>query len=469
MTRDNPPSQELIDEFVGVSHGDAARVRDLLAAHPSLVNSVAVWGETPIQAAAQTGRREIVELLLSAGAPLDICTAAMLGDIEHVAGLLSADPALARATGAHGLPLIYYPACNGRVDIAELVVAHGASVNGGKGVGTPLHGAIAFGHVAMVDWLLSHGADPNVLDHRQRSPLQTALDRGDAQSASLLRAHGGKAMAAGFVEVESGKLYYEVEGEGPALVLIHAGVAHSGLWNDQFHRFADHYRTIRYDMRGFGKSESAPGTYSWRQDLRDLLKTLHVERLALVGLSMGGALAVDFTLEHPQMVTALVPVAAGLSGFQSAPDPVEDDYDARIAAAEQQKDQALVNELELQLWVDGPGQSSRRVPLALRERMRAMNGVALSHTEELRPRRLDPPAAGRLAEITVPTLVVVGDLDTGGVRAACAALANGIRGAQYVIIPGVAHMVNLEKPDEFYGVVDGFLRRHNPVQSPGSR
>ena len=464
MTHVNIPSQGLIDEFVGVSHGDLMRVRELLAIHPSLVGSVATWGETPVQAAAQTGRREIVKLLLSAGAPLDICTAAMLGDIESVAGFLSKDPALARATGAHGLPLIYYPACNGRVDIAELVLSHGAQLNGGEGVATPLHGAIAFGHVAMVAWLLSHGAAPNGLDFLQRSPLQAALDGGDAQSASLLREHGGIAMASGFVEVEAGKLYYEVEGEGPALVLIHAGVAHSGMWDDQFHRFADHFRVIRFDMRGFGKSVSAPGTFSWRQDLLELLKALHIERVALVGLSMGGALVVDFTLEHPEMVTALVPVAAGLSGFNSAHDPVEDDFDARIAAAEQQKDLALVNELELQLWVDGPGQSSSRVPHALREGMRAMNGLALSHTEELRPRRLDPPAAGRLGEIRVPALVVVGDLDTSGVRAACAALSSGIRGAQLVTISGVAHMVNLEQPDKFYDVVDAFLRAHAPAK-----
>ena len=464
MTFDNPLSQPLIDEFVGVAHGDIVRVRELLAAHPGLANSVATWGETPIQAAAQTGQREIVDLLLSAGAPLDICTAAMQGDIERVAGFLVNDPALARATGAHGLPLIYYPACNGRVDIAELVLSRGAQVNGGEGVSTPLHGAIAFGHVAMVDWLLSHGAAPNSLDFRQRSPLEAALDRGDAQSASLLRAHGGKALTSGFVAVESGKLYYEVEGEGPALVLIHAGVAHSGMWDDQFHRFAEHFRAVRYDMRGFGKSESAPGTFSWRQDLLELLKALHIERVALVGLSMGGALAVDFTLEHPEMVTALVPVAAGLSGFNSAHDPVEDDFDARIAAAEQQKDLALLNELELQLWVDGPGQPSSRVPHALREGMRAMNGVALGHSEELRPRRLDPPAAGRLGEIRVPALVVVGDLDTSGVRAACAALGGGIQGAQHVTISGVAHMVNLEKPDEFYNLVDAFLRAHAPAR-----
>ena len=458
MSCTDTPLQELINEFVGVSHGDFGRVKEMLDRYPSLVNSVAVWGETPIQAAAQTGQREIVELLLSAGAPLDICTAAMLGDREGVAGILERDPAAAHATGAHGLPLIYYPACNGRVDIAELLLSHGASVSGGEGVTPPLHGAVTFGRRNMMEWLLQHGAQVNALDYQSKSALQTALDRRQVESAALIRSHGGKAMAAGFVEIESGKAYYESEGEGPALVMIHAGVAHSGMWDGQFHAFAEHFRAVRYDLRGFGKTESKSGSFSFRQDLFDLLKALGIERTALVGLSMGGQIAVDFTLEYPELVSAVVPVAAGLSGFSGGQNEVEATLEAQIIAADEQKDFALVNELELRMWVDGPGQSPARTPSALRERMREMNAVALSHTEEIKSRRLDPPAAGRLGEIHVPALVIVGDLDTTGVIEACAALAKGIAGARQVVFPGVAHMVNLERPDLFFHTVDDFLR-----------
>ena len=460
MTRSDTPSQELIDEFVGVSHGDLARVKLLLDSHPSLVNSVAVWGETPIQAAAQTGQRDIVELLLSAGAPVDICTAAMRGDVDAVAGFLERDPTSAHTTGAHGLPVIYYPACNGRVDIAELLLSHSATVLGGEGVSPPLHGAVAFGQRNMVEWLLNHGVSVNALDYRHKSALQAALDRHDVGSAALIRSRGGKALAAGFVEIESGKAWYESEGEGPVLVLIHAGVAHSGMWDAQFHAFAEHFRTIRYDLRGFGKSESKSCSFSFRQDLFDLVKALGIERTALVGLSMGGQVAVDFTLEHPELVSAVVPVAAGLSGFHGGQSDVEAELESQIMAADEKKDLALLNELELRLWVDGPGQSPERVPFLLRERMREMNGVALSHTEEIKSRRLDPPAAGRLDEIRVPALVIVGDLDTTGVIEACAALAIGITGARHVVFPGVAHMVNLERPDEFYRTVDDFLRTH---------
>jgi len=310
----------------------------------------------------------------------------------------------------------------------------------------------------MVEWLLQHGVHVNALDYQNKSALQSALDRHAVETAALIRSHGGKAMASGFIEIESGKAWYESEGEGPALVLIHAGVAHSGMWDAQFHAFAEHFRTIRYDMRSFGKTESQPGSFSFRQDLFDLLKALGVERTAVLGLSMGGQVATDFTLEHPELVTALVPVAAGLSGFSGTQSAVEAALESQIMAADEKKDNALLNELELQLWVDGPGQPPDRVPSALRERMREMNGVALSHMEEIKSRRLDPPAAGRLGEIHVPTLVIVGDLDTTDVIQACAALADGIAGARHVVFPGVAHMVNLERPDLFYQTVSDFLR-----------
>jgi 3-oxoadipate enol-lactonase len=459
MPHSDAPPQDVVNEFVGVSHGSIDRAKELLAQYPSLVNAVADWGETPIQAAAQTGQREIVELLLGAGAPRDICTCAMLGDRDAVAAFLERDGDAAHATGAHGLPVMYYPACNGRLDIAELLLAHGAGVNGGAGVSTPLHGAVTFGRLAMTEWLLDQGAIVNALDYQHKSALQAALDRKSSDIAALIRSHGGAALASGFVEIESGRAYYESAGEGPAVVLIHAGIAHSGMWDDQFHTFAEHFRTIRYDLRGLGKTESPSGAFSFRQDLRDLLTALGVERAAVVGLSMGGQFAVDFALEHPEMVTALIPVAAGLSGHTGSQSEVEAELESQIKAAWEQKDLALLNELELRMWVDGPGQRSDRVPSILRERVRDMNAVALAHTEDITSRRLDPPAVGRLGEIQVPTLVMVGDLDETVVRAACAVLAKGIAGAAQVVFPGVAHMVNMERPERFNRVVIEFLRQ----------
>jgi pimeloyl-ACP methyl ester carboxylesterase len=251
-------------------------------------------------------------------------------------------------------------------------------------------------------------------------------------------------------------------GEGHPLVLIHAGVADCRLWNDQFALFAQHYKVIRYDLRGFGKTQSESVSFSYRQDLYDLLKHLGIEKAHVLGLSMGGQIATDFVLEHPEMVTALIPVAAGLSGYQRKPtDDEKSKFEQQcfeeMDKAWEQKDFARLAELEVQMWVDGPMQSTLRVPAAIREKVREMDLLALSHTEDLKGQPLKPPAIGRLAEIRVPTLVIWGDLDTHGVIEACELLSRDIAGASKAVLPSVAHIVNMERPVEFNRIVLGFL------------
>jgi ankyrin repeat protein len=182
------PSAELVEEFVIAAHGNLEKVRTLLAATPALLNIPwARFDETALAAASHMGNRAIAEHLLAAGAPLTVCTAAMLGDTEQVAAFLDADPTLANATGAHGIPILFHAAMSGNLDVVELLVARG----GGAGPDGALHGAVGHGHLAMTRWLLARGADPNTLDFAGKTTLRVALDRGYAEMAGLLRAHGG--------------------------------------------------------------------------------------------------------------------------------------------------------------------------------------------------------------------------------------------------------------------------------------
>lgn len=185
-------AQELIDEFVGASHGDLGTVRAMLTDHPDLVDASARWQERPIQAAAHAGARNVAEFLLSKGAPLDICTAAMLGRVEQVMQMLREDPAHARAAGAHGLSVLYHAATTGQVAVAELLRAHGAHINQGEGGNTALHAAARFGQAGMARWLLDHGAHVNTLDYEQKTSLQVAGETGHTEVADLLRARGGR-------------------------------------------------------------------------------------------------------------------------------------------------------------------------------------------------------------------------------------------------------------------------------------
>lgn len=121
-------------------------------------------------------------------------------------------------------------------------------------------------------------------------------------------------------------------------------------------------------------------------------------------------------------------------------------------------DWAALADLDVRLWVDGVGQPPTRVPAAIRERVRAMS--LANHSTgypEARPIPLTPPAIDRLAEVRAPTLSIHGDLDVSGVAAGAEAVERGIAGARRVVMPRTAHMVNLERPDDFRRVVRDFL------------
>lgn len=185
-------TQAIVDQFVAAAHGDLATVQALLEQYPDLVNTRARWDESPIQAAAHAGARAVGEFLLARGAPLEICTAAMLGLTDRVQAMLQGNPRLAHATGAHGIGVLYHAAVTGQGAVAEVLVAHGAAVNEGEGGNTPLHAAARHGQRGMAGWLLDRGAHVNALDYEQKTPLRVAVDAGQRGVADLLRARGGR-------------------------------------------------------------------------------------------------------------------------------------------------------------------------------------------------------------------------------------------------------------------------------------
>ncbi len=280
--------------------------------------------------------------------------------------------------------------------------------------------------------------------------------------------HDSPERIAGTLRADGGPLYYEVAGRGHPLVLIHAGVADHRMWDGQFELYAQHYRVVRYDTRGFGRSTVAEGhTFSNRRDLLELMNHLGIESAYVTGVSRGGQIAVDFTLEHPDKVDALIAVSSGLSGDDYQPTPEEAAVFARMDELWNKKEYAALADLEVRQWVDGPGQPADRVDPRIREKVRRMivDNYTANQTEGT-PVPLDPPAAGRLAEIKVPTLVIAGALDGPDVLQAADKLARGVRGARKVVIPGTAHLPSMERPQEFNRIVLEFLGKL-PGSLPG--
>jgi len=262
----------------------------------------------------------------------------------------------------------------------------------------------------------------------------------------------------GFLPVEGGRLYYETAGQGQPLVMIHAGIADSRMWTPQWDAFAQRCRVIRYDTRGYGKTTTDSVEFSNRADLQALLDHLEVEQAVVIGCSRGGQIAVDFTLEFPERVRALIPVAAGLGGFQFEEPKHEREKFIEMDQLYDKGDFARLTDLEVEVWVDGFQRTPDQVDPQVRKTVRQMIAANYARKDgEPKPIVLAPPAAGRLAEIKAPTLVIVGDLDTSDTRAAAEALARGIPGAKYYVVKGTAHLPNMERPDEFNHIVLEFL------------
>lgn len=257
----------------------------------------------------------------------------------------------------------------------------------------------------------------------------------------------------GTLDVDGGGIYYETAGKGPALIMIHDGLIHSVTWDDQFTSFSWSYRVVRWDRRGYGKSESPKKDFSHLDDLLALMDHLGIDQANLMGCSSGGLLAIDFTLEHPERVSSLVlvgPIVSGLSfskhfrdrGSRGMPD-------SRAPVAEQ---------IHYWAWTDPWITAAENITSKEKmEQILTANPQNLTGSGRF-ARRPGRPALPLLPDIKVPTLLVVGEWDIPDVHAHVGAIEAGISGAQRIVLLRSGHLVHFELPGEFNQRVNQFLK-----------
>jgi pimeloyl-ACP methyl ester carboxylesterase len=263
-------------------------------------------------------------------------------------------------------------------------------------------------------------------------------------------------------EVQSGKarLTGLRAGSGSAVLFLHAGVCDKRMWQDQMAAFADRYHVIAYDRRGFGETSYEAETFSHVRDLRAVMDELDIDRATLVGCSQGGRFSIDFALAHPDRVARLVLVAPAVGGApdeQHYPPDIQKMIEA-VEAAEDVRDFELVNRLEAHMWLDGPRSAEGRVQGPARDLFFAMNSIPLKSPS---PGKFAPATDSwdRLGEIAAPTLLLWGDRDFPHLQERCKQMRTRIRNLKPEIMPGTAHLPNLEQPARFNQILREFLER----------
>jgi pimeloyl-ACP methyl ester carboxylesterase len=265
----------------------------------------------------------------------------------------------------------------------------------------------------------------------------------------------------GFLDTQGAPLYYEVAGSGYPLLLIHAGIADSRMWEDQFQTFAQQYMVVRYDLRGYGKSEVPAGPFSNHEDVSALFEHLGIKQAHVIATSFGGLVAIDFTLAYPEKVTSLVLGAPSVSGHESTSTEVKR-FAEEEAALLDQGDLAGATDLNVRTWVIGLQRTPDQVDPNVRQRIYEMqlHAFTVPIPDEAEMLDLEPPPITRLAEIHVPTLLIIGEYDLPEKHELVKLLAAEIPQAQQVVITGAAHIVNIEQPAAFNKIVLDFLKDH---------
>ncbi len=261
------------------------------------------------------------------------------------------------------------------------------------------------------------------------------------------------------VDVPGDRLRVLAEGDGPPILLVHSAIVDLRSWDAVVPPLvAAGYRVIRYDTRGYGNSTAEDVDFSNRADLIAVLDGVGAGHAAVVGNSRDAMIALDTVLESPDRFVAFVWVGGGIGGFDGGATPEEITLYEEGDALEGAGDADGLADLDIRAWVDGIGQPSTRVPTAIREAVREMDRPLVEPGRVFgKPIPLATVANERLSEIRMPTLAVVGELDSSGTRASAARLADTVPGARLISIPDVAHLIGMEVPDRLAALIVEFL------------
>jgi 3-oxoadipate enol-lactonase len=260
------------------------------------------------------------------------------------------------------------------------------------------------------------------------------------------------------IEANGIRINYELTGkeDAPVVMLSHSLACSMVMWNPQLKVLEPHFRVLRYDMRGHGDSDATEGAYTLEllaADVIALLDALNIDVKHYVGLSIGGMIGQCLALNYADRFQSLTLCDTA----PIIPDEAKPLFQQRSETARNQGLQALVDET-LQRWFTGPylDQDHPEIDLIRNQILNTKVAGFIGCSEAIGGLNY----LGRLSEITLPTLIIVGEHDPGTPVSASEAIHERVSGSKLVVLPSAAHLSNIEQADAFNAALLEFLLAH---------
>lgn len=263
--------------------------------------------------------------------------------------------------------------------------------------------------------------------------------------------------------IKAGKLqvYYEREGRGDAILLLHAGLQDHTMWKEQVKALSVQYEVITPDLPFHGKT-TGTDTMLAQEVIKILLDSLHLQKVSIAGLSMGASVTLDFIIAYPQRVSKAFLISAGINGYDKthSVDSVSMDWYHQFSKALKEKDTSRAAAEFTRAWAEGVYRrgDSLKSPVSQFVYRTTLANLRLHKMEGWPLLQNQPPAIESLASVQVPVLIIDGDKDLPYINTTSEYLEKNIPGARRTVMKGVAHMLNMEKPAELNNLMLDFLK-----------
>lgn len=259
-----------------------------------------------------------------------------------------------------------------------------------------------------------------------------------------------------FLTTSGATVYFETAGSGPSLLLIHAGIADSRMWEYEFHRLAQQFQVTRFDLPGFGQSSFTGGPFSYTMMINELLDHLAIKQTYIFAASFGGKLALDFVTAHPERCIRLALEAPAIDEWSFSEELQQYDAKEEHLLAAGLFEQAA--ELNYHTWILRDRQPEA-IAFQLKKQLIEMQMTAFTQPEPLIlvEELAAAPVSTMLDQLQFPVLIMIGSHDLNDFQDISAFLHQKITHSKKVIIPGVAHLANLEAPEFITSLVVSFF------------